>query len=64
MTKEEFVYGVNRTDKRGRDIQDRRARFYDWWLEHKNGELPPLKVMAKAFGVKDGTIKRWISKLA
>ena len=64
MTKEEFAYGDNRTDRRWREIADRRARFYDWYQEHKDKELPPVKAIAKAFGVDRATILHWISKLA
>ena len=63
MTKEEFAYGDNRTDRRWREIADRRARFYDWYQEHKDKELPSLKVIAKAFGTTAPTISSWINKL-
>ena len=62
MTKEEFAYGVNRTDRIGREQSERRAKFYDWYQENKDN-LPPTKAIAKKFGVQDSTVSHWIDRI-
>ena len=65
MTKDEFMYSDPRSIRASkfREWAERRGRFYDWWMEHKDDDLPTEKEIAKKFDTTQSTISVWITKL-